>query len=287
MLLAYETHTRLSAASGHQAAEASAQASEALIVPTEDVAATLDSVPRDVSHPPVLADAGSAAIVSVQLESLQDPEPGSHEPALLAAPDLVAQIVVRGVGDECPNIGFMIEQSKGVGITSIASHEEGAAPQRQPDGTWKSVLTSRRPALAQRRVREQSVYLFDASGLVVYDQWYQFLHFRFVAPTRMPGLVRLPHRGPEQATRASRTHTDTGAAAMSQFSFRRRWAREAQDLLELVLLPGAAAALPWPLGYRVLRRLARWPALFREVLRTGSARCPGPWAGGRRRRLVA
>ena len=38
-----------------------------------------------------------------------------------------------------------------------------------------------------------SVYLFDASGLVVYDQWYQFLHFRFVAGTRMPGLVRLPH----------------------------------------------------------------------------------------------
>ncbi|HPR43223.1 ABC transporter ATP-binding protein [Ottowia sp.] len=193
VLLAYETHTRLSAASGHQAAEASAQASEALIVPTEDVAATLDSVPRDVSHPPVLADAGSAAIVSVQLESLQDPEPGSHEPALLAAPDLVAQIVVRGVGDECPNIGFMIEQSKGVGITSIASHEEGAAPQRQPDGTWKSVLTF--PDLPLHSGEYVvSVYLFDASGLVVYDQWYQFLHFRFVAPTRMPGLVRLPHQ---------------------------------------------------------------------------------------------
>ena len=52
---------------------------------------------------------------------------------------------------------------------------------------------------------------------------------------------------------------------MSRLSrFRQRWAREAQDLLELVLLPGAAALLPWPLGYRVLRRLARWPALFRE-----------------------
>ena len=34
---------------------------------------------------------------------------------------------------------------------------------------------------------------FDASGLVVYDQWYQFKHFRFVQPTLMPGLVKLPH----------------------------------------------------------------------------------------------
>ena len=38
-----------------------------------------------------------------------------------------------------------------------------------------------------------SVYLFDQSGLVVYEQWHQFLSFRFVAPVRTPGLVRLPH----------------------------------------------------------------------------------------------
>lgn len=38
-----------------------------------------------------------------------------------------------------------------------------------------------------------SAFLFDQSGLVVYDQWFQFLHFRQVSPTLMPGLVRLPH----------------------------------------------------------------------------------------------
>ena len=45
----------------------------------------------------------------------------------------------------------------------------------------------------------------------------------------------------------------------------RRTCREGQDLLELVLLPGAAAALPWWLGFRLLRLLARWPALYRDT----------------------
>lgn len=33
---------------------------------------------------------------------------------------------------------------------------------------------------------------------------------------------------------------------------------EARDLLELVLLPGLAALLPWRIAFRMLRRLARW-----------------------------
>ena len=35
--------------------------------------------------------------------------------------------------------------------------------------------------------------LFDESGLVTYDLWFKFMTFRFVSPTLMPGLVRLPH----------------------------------------------------------------------------------------------
>ena len=38
-----------------------------------------------------------------------------------------------------------------------------------------------------------SAYLFDSAGVVVYDEWYQYLHFRFVNPRLTPGLVRLPH----------------------------------------------------------------------------------------------
>ena len=39
---------------------------------------------------------------------------------------------------------------------------------------------------------------------------------------------------------------------------------EARDLLELVLLPGIAALLPWSLGYRVLRHVSRWEGLYRQ-----------------------
>jgi len=40
---------------------------------------------------------------------------------------------------------------------------------------------------------------------------------------------------------------------------------EGRDLLELVLLPGLAAVLPWPLCFRIFRRLAHWRWLYREV----------------------
>src|SRR6218665_633110 len=91
------------------------------------------SAPQGLSPAP---DDGGARILSLTLADL-----GPGEPALLEHADLVATIVVRGRGDEQPNIGFMIEQSRGSGITSLATHEEGAAPVRQADGSWRSVLT--------------------------------------------------------------------------------------------------------------------------------------------------
>lgn len=104
----------------------------------------------------------------------------------------MATITVRGLADEQPHIGFMIEQSRGVGITSIMSDEDGAVLRRLGDGTWRAVL--RFPDLPLHTGEYVvSVYLFDHTGLVVLDQWYQFQHLRFVASTRMPGLVRLPH----------------------------------------------------------------------------------------------
>jgi phosphatidylinositol dimannoside acyltransferase len=42
----------------------------------------------------------------------------------------------------------------------------------------------------------------------------------------------------------------------------RQLRRELGSLLELFLLPGLAVFLPWPLAYRVLRRIARHPALY-------------------------
>ena len=170
VLGAYELHTRL-----RQQGEA-AQVAQAASTPAVD-------------GPVAAADEpGTARILSLALAGL-----GSGEPPLLQSTDLEATIIVRGRGDERPNIGFMIEQSRGSGITSLATHEEGAHPVRLPDGSWRSVLTF--PDLPLHSGEYVvSAFLFDESGLVVYDEWLQYLHFRFVSPTLKPGLVRLPHR---------------------------------------------------------------------------------------------
>ena len=184
---AYEMHARLLGGRGDE----SVAADEALILPTEDAEAVSDPevIKESLAEPqqPRQSDA-TAAILSVEIANLSE-----ANPPLLESSDLVATITVRGHGDEQPNIGFMIEQSKGVGITSLATHEEGAVPSMVAPGIWKSVLSF--PDLPLHSGQYViSAYLFDQSGLVVYDQWYQFMHFRFVMPTLMPGLVKLPHR---------------------------------------------------------------------------------------------
>jgi lipopolysaccharide transport system ATP-binding protein len=124
---------------------------------------------------------------------------GEGKPPLLNGTDLVATITVRGKAGERPNIGFMIEQEKGVGITSLATHEEGAAPVQvdshdgEPgENLWRSVLSFPNLPLHSGDY-EISVFLFDETGLVTYDLWFKFMVIRFVSPTLMPGLVRLPH----------------------------------------------------------------------------------------------
>ena len=177
VLGAYEKHSRLLDTAG-SAAPAAASATPSPAVP-----------PLPYERGPE-----SAMILSCELAGLTEPDadnaPGA--PRVLQARDLVATIVVRGQGEERPNIGFMIEQDRGVGITSLATHEEGAAPTPLGDRTWRSVLTF--PDLPLHTGDYViSVFLFDESGLVTYDLWFKFMTFRFVSPTLMPGLVRLPH----------------------------------------------------------------------------------------------
>lgn len=194
VLAAYDVHTRereLASSAGETIAE------------TSDAAATASN--RDDAHgtsgaevhtmPPTssapVQKGGSACILSVDVANLDESQPG--QPPVLQGQDLVVTIRARGRGDERPHIGFMIEQSKGVGITSLATHEDGAAPVRQADGTWQSVLTF--PDLPLHSGDYViSAFLFDETGLAVYDEWFQFLHFRFIFPKPLPGLVRLPHR---------------------------------------------------------------------------------------------
>ena len=130
---------------------------------------------------------GSACLLSAHVAGLDE-----AETPVLHSRDLVVTIHARGNGDEVPNLGFMIEQKNGVGITCIATHEEQVTPVRLADGTWQSVLTF--PDLPLHSGDYVvSAYLFDRSGLAVYDHWFQYQTFRFVYPKPLPGLVRIPH----------------------------------------------------------------------------------------------
>ncbi len=67
---------------------------------------------------------------------------------------------------------------------------------------------------------------------------------------------------------------------MNLAGFCKRCAQEVQDLIELFLVPGLAALLPWWLCYTVFRRIARWDWLYREASQSAlrQARQRG-WSG--------
>jgi lipopolysaccharide transport system ATP-binding protein len=189
VLGAYDVHTRLRNAETKNSA-VSDQSPTAEDSGTEaSTESTKQAAPAAAPQAPTLSE-GAACIVSVELANLGSLD--ESNPAILHSRDLVVTIVVRGNGDERPNIGFMIEQSKGVGITSLATHEEGAVPQQMENGLWRSVLTFPNLPLHSGEY-VVSAFVFDETGLVVYEQWFQFLHFKHISPTLMPGLVRLPH----------------------------------------------------------------------------------------------
>jgi lipopolysaccharide transport system ATP-binding protein len=187
VLGAYDVHTRLLNKGPTDDSSTSVVSDTSDGANQSDMAKAAEAVQSAVGKPIPVADDGTARILAVDLANL-----GEGDPQLLNGRDLIATITVRGRGTERPNVGFMIEQSKGVGITSLATHEEGAVPSNLGEGKWQSVLTFPNLPLHSGEY-VVSAFLFDESGLVVYDQWFQFLHFKVVSPTLMPGLVRLPH----------------------------------------------------------------------------------------------
>jgi len=193
VLAAYDVHTRARDAAVEASATTASTSTEATTAAATDrpVQSVPTVQPGHATPSPAGGDGGGACILSVDVAHLEDPVGG--QPPVLQGQDLVVTIRARGRGGERPNIGFMIEQSKGVGITSLATHEDGAVPVLLDNGTWQSVLTF--PDLPLHSGDYViSAFLFDETGLAVYDQWFQFLHFRFIFPKPLPGLVRLPHR---------------------------------------------------------------------------------------------
>ncbi len=127
------------------------------------------------------------AIVSVDVAKL-----GPGEPPLLEGPDLKVTVVARLADDEQPTMGVMLEQAHGVGITVAATHADGSAPVRGPDGLWRATVTF--PGLPLHSGEYVlSAYLADSQGLVIYDEWLHCTVFGWEFASLVPGLVQLPH----------------------------------------------------------------------------------------------
>lgn len=136
------------------------------------------------------AAAGEAALLSVAVDGLRPA--GGDELPLLPGPDLRVTLRARARMDEAPSFGVMLEQLHGVGITSVASHADGVAPRALAPGVWQMALSFPDFPLHSGEY-VLSAYLFDAQGLVVYDQWMHCTAFKWTYPSVTPGLVRLPH----------------------------------------------------------------------------------------------
>jgi lipopolysaccharide transport system ATP-binding protein len=108
-------------------------------------------------------------------------------------------ILVQAVSrdDEMPSIGVMLEQFQGAGITSVGTHVDGVAltaiESKLGWTTWQTTLTFVQLPLNSGDYT-LSVYLFDAPGLVVYEEWKDYIQFQWLSSGSTPGMVRLPHR---------------------------------------------------------------------------------------------
>ena len=161
-----------------------------LVLASYEASLRAETAPANTNELPQIAakTEREARLVKVWAHQLDD-----DTPPLLLAPDLVVTLQAAVPGTEPPSMGLMLEQAHGVGITSMASHAEGATPRRLDNGLWEITVTF--PDLPLHTGEYTlSAYLFDTKGLVVCDEWRNCVHFKFTYPTQTPGLVRLPHR---------------------------------------------------------------------------------------------
>jgi len=181
VLTDYRTHVRLQDGSQQHRAQAGAQASSDLVT-DHDLQSWVASGKR-------------AGLLEARVSGL-DRDCGPESVSLLTDSDLVIRVRAISVSDEIPSIGVMLEQFQGTGITSVATHAEGAnltaLDSRDCWTTWQVTLTFPQLPLHSGQY-SLSFYLFDAQGLVVYDEWKDFIVFQWLSPSLTPGLVRLPH----------------------------------------------------------------------------------------------
>jgi lipopolysaccharide transport system ATP-binding protein len=185
------------------------QGSPRALGPTMEVVAAYEAHVRaqqrgaaDAEPEPALAATGATAapvgpapehahLESVDVAGLL-PASGGDCPRL-GTPDLRITLRARTPAGERPHLAVMLEQAGGgIGITTAGTHVDGFAVQQSADGAWRASITFTDLPLHTGQY-SVSAYLFDASGLVVYDEWKDCARFQQVFALSTPGLVRLPH----------------------------------------------------------------------------------------------
>jgi lipopolysaccharide transport system ATP-binding protein len=176
VITAYETHVRLQETATLNPSAASAAEADA------------QQLTENAAHS---TSVRAAAITQAWVDGLQ-----GKERLVLKTPNV--RITLQAVTDDeaPPSMGFMLEQYKGVGIMSMATHAEGVQPvalgRKQGQTEWSITLTLTDLPL-HSGTYVLSFYLFDAQGLVVCDEWKDHIVFDWISPSLTPGLVRLPH----------------------------------------------------------------------------------------------
>ncbi len=154
---------------------------------TREIAAVQPAVSVTAAPSAALNSTKRAELAALEIANL-----GNGEPPMLASADLTISIYARAPSTERPCFGLMLEQAHGVGVTSVGTHVDGAAAEQVEPGLWRAIVTF--PELSLHTGDYVvSAYLFDSSGLVVYDEWKQHQTFSWIYPRSTPGLVRLPH----------------------------------------------------------------------------------------------
>ena len=151
------------------------------------------AVATAASTPAPRPDADQAHIEAVLLPDVLAPQenaPGGC--GRLDSPHLCVTVRARAPQGVQPHIGLLIEQLDGFGVTSVATHFDGTTPHQQDDGAWMATVTFPDVPLHTGQYKV-SAYLFDSSGMVVYDEWKDCAKFAQVFAQSTPGVVRLPH----------------------------------------------------------------------------------------------
>ena len=152
------------------------------------------AVATAASTPAPRPDTDQAHIEAVLLPDVLPPQ--EHAPGgcgRLDSPHLCVTVRARAPQGVQPHIGLLIEQLDGFGVTSVATHFDGTTPHQQDDGAWMATVTFPDVPLHTGQYKV-SAYLFDSSGMVVYDEWKDCQRFSQVFAQSTPGMVRLPHQ---------------------------------------------------------------------------------------------